>query len=229
MSYRKRSNPKTIRKSSRLVIVVEGETEYDYLDRLRLALGIAEPIVTIKKAPGGDLLTCVKELEREIEKQRKEDIFNEVAGDKGFVVCDGDEHLVGEDGKYCQSLIENANTGFQIINSCDFYEFAISNPTFDYWLYLHFKNEVPPMDQGQVLQKLRMIPGFENFNKRITKEMFEILLPKIDEAASRAKAIFEDKLAVAENPVFWLQENPYTKMYELVCTLNKIAERNSRE
>jgi hypothetical protein len=155
----RRGNPKK-RIYDRLLIVCEGaKTEVNYFEAIRRELRIPSvDFHVIHSALGTAPLQVIESAEKYFAKSK--------AFDYVFVVFDRDSHQTYHDAlSKAQSLDgklkndENKKVSFRAIPSV---------PSFEFWLLLHFKNVLAPMNRAQVHSELRKPAYYPTYQKNIS-------------------------------------------------------------
>lgn len=162
----------------------------------------AAPITVVERA-----IQIRNERIREAKKARKKGNRWIVPFDEVWCVFDV-ERLVDNPSFY-PAVKKARASGFQL---------AISNPAFEYWYLLHFKETTRPFrDASALLRALKQTDCLPQYGK--SEDVFYDLLPKMDIAIKRASRIFEnhpDKRT--EFP------NPSTLVFKLVLKLKQMAD-----
>ncbi|MEZ4317157.1 MAG: RloB family protein [Myxococcota bacterium] len=178
----------------RLLVVCEGaRTEPDYIDGFTRASGDA--IVELRVLGGvGAPITIVataKALREDGTAKAKSDpneAFNEV-----WCVFDRDEHP-----SFKEAIDMAQANGLKL---------AISNPCFELWLLLHFRDSPGARHRHEVQRMLRddHLPGYDK------KLKFEDVAGGVEQATRRAKRLLSDAQALGDG----LFKNPTTSVYGL--------------
>jgi hypothetical protein len=155
----------------RVLIVCEGtRTEPGYFSELRHAERIPIDLIV---SPGGVPKTLVAravELKNLAEKEAKSGKDDNLLYEEVWCVFDIDEHPSIPDAK--QQARDNE------------IELAISNPCFELWILLHFRDQRAHIERGVVQRECtKYLPDYEK------KVPFASLHPKHDEAVKRALAL----------------------------------------
>ena len=175
-----------------LLVVCEGNgTEPDYIHGFVRHQRDAMVKVTIPRERGDP--KKVVEIAKKINGASGDD-FDEV-----WCVFDRDEHE-----RFFDAITMARDNGFEL---------AISNPCFELWLVLHFR-ESPGMQHRDHLRRMLrdLLPGYD---KRLN---FDDLAGGVAAAAGRARRLDEDAEAMGEDG-----RNPTTGVYRL---LNSISTPN---
>jgi hypothetical protein len=130
---------------------------------------------------------------------------------------------IGEtfDEIWCVLDVENPNENpgfYKAVNRArgNGIELAISNPAFEYWYLLHFKETDRPFrDAAELIKELRdFVPGYQK-----SSDMFSILCEYTDVAVKRAVLVLGNRPDQSvEFP------NPSTSVFELVEKLRGMSE-----
>ena len=176
-----------------ILIVCEGTTEREYLDGFWHAT--RNPRVTIRISPEtGDPKTLVevaKQIRQDAEDEAHRERDDNRAYDSVWCVCDVDDH----------SRLANARQ-----MACDNgIKMAISNPCFELWLLLHFRDSPGMQHRDKVKQMLaKYVPEYDKHVEYRTYSM------GYAEAVTRAKRL--DRSAESDGDA---GRNPTTDVYEL--------------
>nr|WP_233261445.1 RloB family protein [Vitiosangium sp. GDMCC 1.1324] len=172
----------------------EGEnTEPQYIDAFRKWCRNSRVDVEIAKERGVPLtlVRAAKERKVQAEKEASKAEDDNIAYDEVWCVFDVDEHPNLSDAQQMASA-----NGIKL---------AISNPCFELWLLLHFR-ENPGMQHRHDVQK--MVVGFvSDYDKHVDFELFKVGYPA---AVMRAKRLDEHASADGESG-----RNPTTNVYQL--------------
>lgn len=159
------------RQSRKLILIVcEGEqTEYIYFDRWRRSEQLSNVTLELKGRAGQD--ASVVEAAKQL-RDRSKQPFDEV-----WAVFDREG--VNETTRFQQAL---ANARRWKV------ELAISNPSFEYWLLLHFEStDAPFTNAAEVLQRLRThLPRYAK-----NTDVFDLLHPQFALAMQRAEQLHQ--------------------------------------
>lgn len=179
------------RQSRKLILIVcEGEqTEYIYFDRWRRSKQLSNVTLEVRGRAGQD--ASVVEAAKQLRVRSKQP-FDEV-----WAVFDREG--VHETTRFQQAL--NRARRWKV-------ELAISNPSFEYWLLLHFENtDAPFSNAAEVMQRLRThLPSYAK-----NADVFEHLQPHSTLAMQRAEQLHQHckERDADEYP------NPCTTVYSL--------------
>lgn len=101
---------------------------------------------------------------------------------------------------------------------------ALSNPSFELWFILHYKDIFSPFTRQDAIKELKkFIPDYEK-NQKINP----LLLEKLPEAIKRAKNL--NKKHQKENKELYSTEsNPSTQVFELIEFIQKLMEKNKQK
>lgn len=161
----------------------------------------AAPITVVERA-----IQIKNERRREAKKARKQGNRRVIPFDEVWCVFDV-ERLV--DNPSFDRAVKKARAS-------DFH-LAISNPAFEYWYLLHFKETSRPFqDASDLLKALKQADCLPNYGK--SQDLFYDLLPKMAIAIERASRI------LAKHPDKTKQfPNPSTLVFKLVLRLKEMA------
>ena len=188
----------------RVLIVCEGEkTEPGYFRELCSYYRLSSANIEITPGDGNDPVSVV----RTAKQLQKAEIRQGERYDRVYCVFDRDEHTNYADG--CrQAQKENYNS-------------AISNPSFEYWLLLHFEYSRAPFQrtgkntaaQNCERSLRRHLP---DYRKGITG-LFQRLLTDLPEACNRAAKALADAQRTEE-------PNPSTEVHKLIVYLHGLKD-----
>jgi hypothetical protein len=152
----------------RILIVCEGtRTEPGYFNELRHTERIPIELVTRSGGVPKTLVQRAVELKNVAEKEAKSRKDDNLLYDEVWCVFDIDEHPAVPDAR--QQARDNG------------IELAISNPCFELWILLHFRNQRAHIGRAVVRRECaKYLPGYEK------KVPFTKLHPNYDEAVQRA-------------------------------------------
>lgn len=188
----------------RVLIVCEGEkTEPNYLRELCSRYRLSSANIEVTPGEGNDPVSVVRTAGRlqKIEKRQGERY------DRVFCVFDRDEHT-----NYTAACELAKNEKVHI---------ARSNPSFEYWLLLHFEYTRAPFQRtgGRTAAQNceRTLKHHLPAYSKGMRGLFQRLLEDLPEAKTRSARALADSLLTGE-------ENPSTEVHELVDFLQKIKE-----
>lgn len=201
--YRRRLGNKP--SGSHIVIYPEGDvTEQEYIKALRNHLRIAKELVEIRKTTYTDLPSLIYAIKKEQVRGRRGSERARV--DQWWIVADTE----GKD--ISKQLIQDAEkSGIR---------FALSAPSFEYWLRLHFAYTTQHYSSAHdVISDLRKdLPGFSAANKYPDMSR---LLPNIAIAVENAEKVRNHCAEVGST-------QPFTDFDLLVHEINKQAKSDRR-
>nr|WP_254330779.1 RloB family protein [Corallococcus exiguus] len=184
----------------RILVFCEGKnTEPQYIVAFRQWCRNSRVDVEIAKERGVPLtlVTLAKESKRRAESEARKAKDDNLSYDEVWCVFDVDEH---PKRKEAQNLARAHGISL-----------AVSNPCFELWLLLHFR-ENPGMQHRHDLQK--MLAGFvPDYNKHVDFELFKEGYPA---AAKRAKRLDEQASDDGEEG-----RNPSTGVYRLTQSIQQ--------
>lgn len=209
--HKKNRDLKRKKSQERILIVCEGEkTESNYFDTLKDFLQI--PSSYVKIDPHSDSAP-ISVVEYAAEKIDKEGIYSEV-----YCVFDRDTY-------------ETFKQALNTINSTKLLKAITSNPCFEYWILLHFKNttksfgasDSSPCDELQhilnEILKQNKLPkytkNYPSFTKIISKD-------RLTKACKNATIINNNNCK--DNDGNLDREKPHTQVVDLVKVLQKLAK-----
>jgi RloB-like protein len=177
-----------------ILVVCEGRvTEPGYVESFRIAHG-ANTVRVRVESPGGDpraLVECAAELRSKAESEARRARDQNLRYDEVWCVFDVDQHQRLDEARQ-----EAARSQIQL---------AVSNPSFELWLLLHFHEQTAPLSVKQARDRLRKhLPGYDKHVR------FADVSEGYHEAVRRAEAL---NLRHVEARV--PGENPSTGVYQL--------------
>lgn len=193
----KRHAPRQPRKRH-ILAVCEGErTEPDYLHGFERHVRNATVEVEIPPLHGDPkyLLECAKDLKTKAERQARREGDPNLRFDEVWCVFDRDEHP-----RFDAAVTMARDNGIEV---------AASNPCFELWLLLHFR-ESPGMRSPYEVQRLlrEHLPGFD---KQLD---FDLVKHGVDDATTRARRLDADAEAMGE-----AGRNPTTNVCRLTDSI----------
>jgi hypothetical protein len=188
-----RRNPKT-----KIIIVCEGKvTEPQYLSELARHCGALVSIDLIIKGGMGVPLSILQRA-REVLVQR-DDEFGQ--NDQVWAVFDRDEHP-----EVARAIHESIAAGISV---------GFSNPCFELWLVLHYRDFDAPVSRGEIQRTLRGL--MPKYNPRGPKEIaFADICDAVETAEARAEAM-EARRTNERNE----RGNPCSTVYKLTREIRK--------
>lgn len=180
-----------------ILIVVEGDTEYNYFTSLNKFLKLPTTKVELVKGKGGSPLVIVK---------KACDLCNSNNYDKIFSVFDGDKPE-----EYKKALKQVKKFDITAIPSI---------PCFEFWFLLHYQDTTKHFEKcNDVIYELKnnWIKDYEK-----AKDMYSLLETKLNDAIARAKRleqyhVEEQKTVSKEQQTLNIDcANPLTKVHHLV-------------
>lgn len=172
-----RRRPPTKRGRAIILIVCEGvETEYRYFEAMRKREGLLT--VTLEVVPAGRqtgrLVQQAIDLRRQRAQQPEALPYEEVW-------CVFDREAAHEPADFPAAIIRADREQLAL---------AISNPCFEYWYLLHYRETDRPFrDAEEVIEALRgndCLPGYQKI-----QDVFERLLERREQALERAERLYE--------------------------------------
>lgn len=201
--------------NKRYLIVCEGtKTEPNYLNELVADFGIRLPSVRVEPSDGSSPDRVVGHGIARYEQEAKTgDSFDAV-----FFVFDRDHATTYNAAVLRVSKGATAGNPFKAVTSV---------PCFEYWLLLHFGYTNRPFERAgnksacdSLVKLLRSKPSFKNYGKG-NKGTFQLLRDKLPVAMAAAARGLKTAIDTGE-------ENPSTRMHELVQALQSLADEQSR-
>lgn len=212
-AYKRQAGKRKGRKS--ILIVCEGtETEPAYFNEFKRKLNLPLVEIVVKGTGEGHAgvvnhaLQLKKEREREYNSpKRSRKSLTKVPFDEVWCVfdCEAPRYRY----KFDQAIKEAEKNGFQL---------AVSNPAFEYWYLLHFKDTRRFFtNAGEIIQALRHhIPDY-----RKNKKVFDQLYPHTAQAIERAKRALKNKPRDGDQ-----YPNPSTLVFKLVEKLQDMSTKS---
>jgi hypothetical protein len=198
-----------------ILIVCEGlQTEPNYFQSLRRELRLSSVEVQIE----GEGAAPITVVERAIRLQNERKRQAKKSGKKG------DGKIIPFDEIWCvfdvEDIVHNPSFHRAVAKAqAKSFHLAISNPAFEYWYLLHFKDTSRPFrNASDLLKALKQKDGFPNYEKN--KDVFYELLPYMKSAIERAARILSNH-PNQDEPF----PNPSTFVFRLVLKLKKMAGR----
>jgi hypothetical protein len=184
----------------RFLIVCEGtRTEPGYFKEKR---HLDRSLVDLDLSPGGVPKTLVEravEMKRAAQRRAKSEKDGNLDYDEVWCVFDIDEHPFVEEAKQ-QARVNQINT-------------VISNPCFELWMLLHFRDQRAYIDRAQVQHECRRyLPNYEK------DPPTGALSPRYDDAVARAT-----DLDVWQASRDCEGENPSTGVYRLTERIKELG------
>lgn len=100
---------------------------------------------------------------------------------------------------------------------------ALSNPSFELWFLLHYKDIFSPITRQEVIRELKtFIPDYDK-----TKKVNDLLFIKLNNAIARSKKL-NLKHIKDQNELFSTESNPSSQVFELIEFIQKLIEKNKK-
>lgn len=199
---RKRSSKNKTQKK-RFLIYVEGEvTERDYLEKIAQKLGIHHTRLVVRHENATNPWGLFSEAKQHF--CNRDNGFELGKGDMFFVVSDVSEHLNSQIEK------DNFNTFKQKAQSEKGFLYVSNEPSFEFWMLLHFKNYSSGLDRKHARLKLKEVKGFEDYKKSLDDNKVQLLFDNLEKAIANAKNLGISRTGCSH------EENPHTFMHELL-------------
>jgi hypothetical protein len=184
----------------RFLIVCEGtQTEPGYFREIR---HLEQSIIELELSPGGEPKALVEravEKKKTAERTAKSQQDENHCYDQVWCVFDIDEHRLVPEAK--QQARENG------------IELAVSNPCFELWALLHFRDQRAHIERGPLHHECKQyIPGYD---KRLPTAQ---LIPLLDDALRRARDLDQWQASRGCDG-----ENPSTGVYRLMERIRKMG------
>jgi len=132
------------------------------------------------------------------------------------------------DGIWCAFDVDQ-NTKQIIKDTCDHakakkIKIALSNPSFELWFLLHYKDILAPITRQDAIIELKKYITDYDKNKKIN----DILLDKLSDAIKRAKLL--NKKHQKDNvELCTVESNPSTQVFELIEFIQKLIGENTKK
>lgn len=196
-----------------MLVLVEGSSEADYFgftrreERLRLIEVVLDSAGGVPKTLVERAAARKKEAQREARRRRDASVIY----DEVWCVFDVDAHPNLEEAR-----VQARDNGIKI---------AVSNPCFELWLVLHFKDQSAHIHR-HALQHKCSTECIPDFGKRITEQVYGVLREKYEEAVDRARRL--DNWHGTRGTE---GQNPSTSVYKLTERLRNVrrTEHQARE
>jgi hypothetical protein len=195
----------------KIIIACEGKkTEYGYFEEIRKSMRLPTLRVFVVHPDATDPLSIVQAAIDYRQARKNERAWT--TGDRAWAVFDGDEHRLENPA--------NWNDAIQRAQSKEIH-LAISNPCFEFWYLLHYREHAANLTRHEAQRLLRShIADYEKANK-----LWPVPLePLTTEAIRRAKQLARR----AEADGLHLHHNPCSTVSELVESLLALAEETQR-
>lgn len=195
------------RPQRKIVIVCEGEkTEINYFNGFKTRGSGVEIIPIHGKCT--DPKSIVEYAEERMDRQWSIDLEE---GDSVWCAFDVDENK----SQVLKDTCNHAKTKSIKI--------ALSNPSFELWFLLHYKDIFSPITRQEVISELKIfIPDYEK-----DKKINIILLDKIPGAVRRAKQL-NNKHIKEKKELVSTDSNPSTQVFELIELIKRMIEENKQ-
>jgi len=195
----------------KIIIACEGKkTEYGYFEEIRKSLRLPTLRITVVHPDATDPRSIVQAAIDYRQARRNEKAW--MAGDQAWAVFDGDEHRLDNPA--------NWNDALQLAQGKEIH-LAISNPCFEFWYLLHYREHAAHLARQEARHLLRShIADYEKADKLWPAP----LQPLTAEAIRRAKQLARR----AETDGLQRHTNPCTTVSELVENLLALAEEMRR-
>ncbi|MCI0520389.1 MAG: RloB family protein [Chloroflexi bacterium] len=193
----RRGRGSRIRRPLVLVVVEGAQTEKQYFESL--AKEARASAVHVEVVPNkGD--TAPENLIRQAEKARKSKMENDKWEDDGQVWCVCDTEQPDLSASFRNALAVAKKRGIQM---------AVSNPAFEYWYLLHFRDSTSPCTNGQEMKK-KLRRFIKDYHEAM--DVYPLLRLQTDTAIARASHLRAQSDGDWERYV-----NPSTGVDQLVC------------
>ena len=201
--HRRPRSPVRIPKQTVLIVCEGGETEPVYFEHYRRNL---RKVAAIEIVPGYKCGSNPKSVV-EYAKRTKESSDREY--DQIWCVFDRDQHE-----RIPEAFIQARDNGFEV---------AFSNPCFEIWILLHFKDQTRYINRDETCREIRRnyINDYEK-----SQDVYPLLLDKQNIAIERAEKLKEKH---ERDGTDILEQNPCTDMYKMVIYLNSIETKEDKK
>ena len=187
---------------TKIIIACEGSsTEPGYFGGLRETKNLSDKRVIIPPHVGTDPLTVVNSAIDARDGQKRGNGWGKK--DEAWAVFDGDEHKQRDPENWNNAIQKAAGRSIHL---------AISNPCFEFWYLLHFREHNANLTRQKARELLKHhVPDYEKADRLYPHPLGPLTM----EAIQRAKQI----AARAEGDGLPLHTNPGTNVWGLVETL----------
>jgi len=187
---------------AKVLIGCEGaKTEPTYFEEIRQHLRRSRSHFVLVDTRGSDPKTVVERVIACVQEHKSRRAWH--AGDTAWAVFDGEEHW-GTDGQK-----QNWNTAVQLAHAKGI-QLAVSNPSFELWYLLHFRQQRAALHRDAVMVALKKEGHIANYHKSL--EVFDLLKENLPLAVDSAKT-----LATKCSTTGWDRwPNPSTGVYAVV-------------
>lgn len=202
------------RQHCKIYIFCEGNTEEIYLKHFECADYNAEiiPVDTGHTDAKGIVIYAKKHI------SRKDVGFKLELGDRGYCVFDSDP-----------KSNTDINTVFNILNGYGhkgLYS-IFSNPCFEVWFVLHFKEAPYGKNAEQMKQEIKDLVKDEYAQYKETTDIYKFLLPMQRGALKRARLLHNAQKKVHDT-VYSHECNPYTDIFDFIDYMDRVRTDNRK-
>jgi len=183
----------------KVIIVCEGKkTEYGYFESIRQSKRLRSTRIIVVRPDGTDPLTIVREAVAQRENQRLKRRWSHE--DSAWAVYDGDEHIQHNPIVWHSAMSLAMKENIKL---------AITNPAFEYWYLLHFRDHESNLSRQKAIQLLKEhIPDYEKSDILYSSHLVDITA----DAISRAKDLHRRRALDGHE----LYSNPCAHVFRLV-------------
>lgn len=195
----------------KIIIACEGKkTEYGYFEEIRKSMRLPTLRIFVVHPNATDPLSIVQAAIDYRQARKNEKAWT--AGDSAWAVFDGDEHRLENPA--------NWNDALQLAQSREIH-LAISNPCFEFWYLLHYREHAAHLTRREAHRLLRThIADYEKANKLWPVPLEPLTAAAIHRAKQLARRVETEGLQ--------LHTNPCTNVSELVESLLALANEIRR-
>ena len=121
--------------------------------------------------------------------------------------------------------IKGKKEAFNMLWGCKGLYSIFSNPSFEVWFVLHFKNAPYGLSAGKMKDHLKKLVEDKYPDYSETTDLYDYLLDKQQDALKRSRALHKIQ---SENfdTVYSHESNPYTDMFSFIEYMEEIKARN---
>ncbi|MBM0742728.1 RloB domain-containing protein [Phormidium sp. CLA17] len=189
------------------MIACEGsKTEPAYFEGIRKSLRLSTVQIKILPHLGTDPLRIVEAAIAGRQDMKVDKAW--ITGDRAWAVFDGDEHIANNPDNWRSALAKAKSQKIDL---------AITNPCFEFWYLIHFRDHLAQIDRIKTLALLKQhVSDYEKAACLYPEPLSLLTTQAIQRARKIAEQIQRDQLAPFSNPCC-------SELPELVESLLKLA------
>lgn len=195
----------------RLIVATEGKvTERRYVSSLRARFRIPNEAIDIVRHDSTDPLGIVRALGAEVHKQKSAKKFQVNAGDQAWAIFDVDEHRQVNEENFTKALALGQKIGAH---------FALSNPSFELWILLHFRYHSANIDRHTAVREVRK--HLPDYDKTLPHDEAQKLASLVDTAIRYSVQLEKRNKEPGRRECSW--PNPCTYFHEFTQIVQTMA------